>query len=545
MPPFRIFCRDRRKGGVLLVRKLENIYYYSMGIIFAALLAALILSGGGNVRDNAMTEILPITAAEEDGFYTYRFEARDLQKLGDCLAFYTEHQTVTVYADGREIYQLDPPHSGFGRTPGKCWNFAAVPEGTFWLTVEFTDVYRKQFNAEPEFFAGNLQEMREKLVQDDMAEAVVSLLHIIAGVFMILVWLIINNKAQISRALVFLGMIELCLGVWFLGETDIMLLLLAEHRGFMTFLSMLLLMLVIMPFVSFIRELFGIEETVGWMVLYGYNVLGILLMVGLQLAGVADVEEMVFVPYIGFALMVLYVLYAVVLLRKKGFIDGRIRIHIGSTLMLLVVIAADLFQPEGPPNLGVASNLSLAVYLATLGGFASAEAMRQLEATKRSLYFEELAYTDISTGFGNRNAYLQDVEAGYFVPGHLMITFDLNELKSTNDRFGHLAGDRYIKDAAALINKYFGPYGKCYRIGGDEFCVSTSKLRMERAEQLLHALCREQKRYNKESPDVVMGIACGYAAYSPELDGSIEDTRKRADELMYHNKADMKDGLKK
>ena len=532
--------KNRLKDVNFLVRRLEDIYYYTIAGILSVLAAMLLFSGEKVVRDDNMAELLPVSAEVSDSVHSFRFAARDVEQLGGSLAFLTEHQTVTAYADGTEIYQLKLVHSRFGKTPGKCWNFVEIPAGTFWLTVEFIDVYEKDFNENPEFFAGDTDRMMEQLMRNAAMEAFVSLFHIIAGAFMILFWLIINNKAQVNRALIFLGMIELCLGIWFLGETDIMLLLLKDHRNFATFLSMLLLMFTIMPFVSFVRELFGTGEKIGWTVLYVYNVLGIGACVALQLFGVADVEELVFIPYGGFALMVLYVLYSVAILSKKGFVSGKIKLHISSTLLLLMLIAVDLFKPGGPPNLGVLSNLGLAVYLVVLGCFAASEAMRQLEETKRSLYYEELAYTDISTGFGSRNAYLLDVEQGRFVPGHLVITFDLNELKRTNDRFGHLTGDRYIKDAAKLIRELFGPYGKCYRIGGDEFCIISSKLRRDKVERLLHALCREQERYNKESSDVVMGIACGYAVYVPDEDESLEDTRKRADEMMYRHKAEMK-----
>lgn len=523
-----------------MVRKLEDCYYYSIAIVLAILAVVMLFDGEKTVREDSMTEILPVSATVHNGVYTYRFAARDIELLGGGLAFKTEHQTVIGHADGEQIYELHMVHSRFGKTPGKCWNFAEVPAGAFWLELELADVYEKGFNKNPEFFAGNVDRMTERLMRDASAEALVSLFHIIAGVFMILIWLIINNKAPVGRALIFLGMIEFCLGVWFMSETDIMLLLLKDHRNFATFFAMVLLMFTVMPFVSFVRELLGTEDKIGWMILYVYNVLGLAALVILQLCGVVDVEELVFIPYGGFALMVIYTVYSGICVVKRRLLTGRMRFHVGATLLLLILIGLDLFKPGGPPNLGVLSNLSLAVYLVTLGVLSASEALRQMDAIKRSLYFEELAYTDISTGFGSRNAYLQDVEQGGFVPGHLVLTFDLNELKRTNDKFGHLTGDRYIKDAAKMIGELFGAYGKCYRIGGDEFCIISSKLRQDTVERLLTTLRSEQDRYNKTSSDVVMGIACGYAVYVPDTDESLEDTRKRADEMMYRHKAEMK-----
>ena len=39
---------------------------------------------------------------------------------------------------------------------------------------------------------------------------------------------------------------------------------------------------------------------------------------------------------------------------------------------------------------------------------------------------------------------------------------------------------------------------------------------------------------------ISLAIACGVAQYNPEEDNSLEDTRVRADELMYQNKKELK-----
>lgn len=49
--------------------------------------------------------------------------------------------------------------------------------------------------------------------------------------------------------------------------------------------------------------------------------------------------------------------------------------------------------------------------------------------------------------------------------------FDINELKATNDRIGHEAGDELIIGAANCIDSAFHSIGNCYRVGGDEFIL--------------------------------------------------------------------------
>ena len=128
------------------------------------------------------------------------------------------------------------------------------------------------------------------------------------------------------------------------------------------------------------------------------------------------------------------------------------------------------------------------------------------------------------------------VDAENFV----VAVLDLNNLKVCNDTLGHEAGDKYIRDASKIIQSTFGTIGNCYRMGGDEFYCLIPKGGK--------ASCREQQtrmenmidEYNKASSDVKIAIACGFARYDNRIDYDLNSTAKRADQLMYQNKEEMK-----
>lgn len=47
--------------------------------------------------------------------------------------------------------------------------------------------------------------------------------------------------------------------------------------------------------------------------------------------------------------------------------------------------------------------------------------------------------------------------------------FDLNDFKSINDSYGHLAGDKVLREIAKIATAWIGPNGIVARVGGDEF----------------------------------------------------------------------------
>lgn len=66
------------------------------------------------------------------------------------------------------------------------------------------------------------------------------------------------------------------------------------------------------------------------------------------------------------------------------------------------------------------------------------------------------------------DAFVAELEKGA-IPFVCVISIDLNGLKTTNDEYGHAAGDELIFGAAECLSKAFEGIGNVYRMGGDEF----------------------------------------------------------------------------
>lgn len=151
---------------------------------------------------------------------------------------------------------------------------------------------------------------------------------------------------------------------------------------------------------------------------------------------------------------------------------------------------------------------------------------------KGSLEYE--ACHDRMTGLYNRNRFNSDISSGMFGSGRVgVLYFDLNNLKETNDRYRHEAGDRLITCLAAAIahtaNEADTPYA--YRIGGDEFVLIMTDCSEEQLASAHHGL-NGYLATHQTDPACICAVGEVYAS-SPR---DAEELIAEADRAMYENK---------
>ena len=147
---------------------------------------------------------------------------------------------------------------------------------------------------------------------------------------------------------------------------------------------------------------------------------------------------------------------------------------------------------------------------------------------------------DIQTKIKNRAAF--EKEMLRYASGDENVTivmFDLNDLKSTNDKHGHKAGDELIFHTAKIIEESFMDIGKAYRIGGDEFCVICNDIPKELLDSALSNLDDLLIKVNQKRTIKII-LAYGHAFYNKNENESIYSTFAKADKEMYIHKAKLK-----
>ena len=178
-------------------------------------------------------------------------------------------------------------------------------------------------------------------------------------------------------------------------------------------------------------------------------------------------------------------------------------------------------------------------------------AFRQLVGHLQA-YIQDLnsrAYTDSLTSVRNKGAYvlfarkLQDQMslAGEMPPEFAICMFDCNDLKLTNDTYGHDKGDIYLKAACSLICRVFR-HSPVFRVGGDEFVAVLKGEDYNNRKDLLERFDSRAAEISSkaENPWERVDVAKGIAEYDPVLDNGVDDVLRRADELMYQAKRRMK-----
>jgi diguanylate cyclase (GGDEF)-like protein len=169
--------------------------------------------------------------------------------------------------------------------------------------------------------------------------------------------------------------------------------------------------------------------------------------------------------------------------------------------------------------------------------------IREYKSQKK---LEELSYQDELTGLLNERSYLNEIDEinaninnnPNFKFG--VVLMDVNNLKATNDKYGHRYGCHLIVRCGHKLPEIFKS-SKLYHVGGDEFIVIVYGEDLEKFEDVIK-LYDENMTYsiiNHEGVDLIFSVARGYAIRSDEK--NFRDVLQKADNAMYENKVMLKE----
>ncbi|MBX7540393.1 GGDEF domain-containing protein [Qipengyuania sphaerica] len=163
------------------------------------------------------------------------------------------------------------------------------------------------------------------------------------------------------------------------------------------------------------------------------------------------------------------------------------------------------------------------------------------ELAESLAHAEFLAFRDPLTGLLNRRAFFEFTRKAEGQRDRHLLSLDLDNFKSINDRHGHVVGDKVLVHVSKAINHIVAglPEGDhcAVRLGGEEFAVVIDTPDTETARNATESL-REQIAGIADRIGIKeTGTTCSIGLSSWTKDRTIDDVICRADDALYKAKA--------
>jgi len=160
---------------------------------------------------------------------------------------------------------------------------------------------------------------------------------------------------------------------------------------------------------------------------------------------------------------------------------------------------------------------------------------------KLSKKLKEMANSDALTDILNRRCFMElglmQIERSLRTGDEcFIIIFDLDYFKSVNDNYGHLAGDKVLREISQRVKKAIRPYDLFGRYGGEEFIMlvpdvdKTGVLNM--AERIRLDVCKTPVEFEGKKISISASFGIAYAAPMNDMRTAIQ----YADEALYRAK---------
>ena len=174
--------------------------------------------------------------------------------------------------------------------------------------------------------------------------------------------------------------------------------------------------------------------------------------------------------------------------------------------------------------------------------FTNQELMIRIKHAQFQDRLRELSITDELTGLANRRgffAFAQQQIKRVCRTGERMVLLyaDLDDLKTINDKGGHVAGDRALADMAQIFRETFRESDIIARMGGDEFAVVLVDAPVTGAAAVRGRLQKLMDAYNAAADvSFKLAVSLGMAVFDPASPSTLDELIQEADRRMYEEK---------
>ena len=232
----------------------------------------------------------------------------------------------------------------------------------------------------------------------------------------------------------------------------------------------------------------------------------------------------------------------------QGVDRGVLYLTFGSILIsVLITFLTSTIFGNNPGIQGYSLAIVIPAIIASIVGHITLNLYFELEHSQQEI--RTLANIDDLTQVFNRRHFFElakrELERSRR-NGHALaiILFDIDDFKSINDSYGHLAGDFILRESCQACKVIVRSYDVFARFGGEEFIFllpDTDKARAKAVADRLRLLIAEHVvDFNEIS--VRITISVGIAVFDPKKD-TLDDLIGRADNALYRAKRSGKNRL--
>ncbi|HEX7708521.1 MAG TPA: diguanylate cyclase [Thermoanaerobaculia bacterium] len=161
-----------------------------------------------------------------------------------------------------------------------------------------------------------------------------------------------------------------------------------------------------------------------------------------------------------------------------------------------------------------------------------------LDVTARELY--GLANRDELTGLFNRRFFISHTQEllAQGAAAVSIILFDLDDFKTINDTYGHVAGDQILRDVGSLFHRTTRLEDVIARYGGDEFVMVIPDLEVSDIEAIAKRLSTEVRAllWQAGASAFGIGVTTGVASSRLLTAPTVEQLLNAADRDLYRGK---------
>lgn len=484
---------------------------------------------------------------------------------GNSLCFRALSTDVKLYIDNKLVVDTPFKKSIFTvNSSGSIWHFYKFNSTDIGKTlkIKIRPYYNDNACYISNMYVCDSGQYIYNIISENALFFIFSLLLIIVGVVFIISNILISMTQHISSSsLVYIGCFSISLGIYSLTSTHLIELIYNNSPAIQT-LSCMSLYLFVIPTMLFVDNILDLKPKKIVYFCQFFNIASFLTAIILQLTGIADFHESLFLSHTNVGLSITSIVTLCFIKKSKEASEiplpsstnnttneknqhNKIRNLIFISTFVCVLIDIVMFiRGTTTPGLYTSCNIIFVIiYLACV----SIDNLFSLSNTaEHARFVKQLAYKDGLTNIGNRTAYIEKIN---YIENHIasyktvgIVIFDVNDLKKINDTFGHITGDELIIDAANLIKQSFTEHCQLYRIGGDEFAVVIEAPNSEAIYKIsiMQFNVNVHNHNNFYNKNYKISIAHGSAFYRNNKNITLNEIIKMADKNMYDNKQYMK-----